>query len=79
MSLLISGVKSESGDVVKGVPQWSVLGPVLFPIFITDLPEDNECNVEITFRWYNPYLHTYSCVLEVYQHSEPRNNQMNTS
>ena len=41
----VDGVKSEWKRVACGIPQGSILGPILFVIFINDMPDEVKYNI----------------------------------
>ena len=43
----VNGMKSDPTIVLSEIPQDSVLGPILFVVYINDLPEIVECGTYI--------------------------------
>lgn len=67
--LVESGSRSNRVNVISGVPQGSVLGPVFFIYFVNDTPSQIDCKIKLFAD--NTKIYTYSEDLKAFSKHQP--------
>ena len=57
--VVINGISSSLRYLQTGVPQGSILGPLLFLIYISDIINDLQCNVNLFADDTHPYKNVW--------------------